>query len=393
MLTRNAFDPQCLTIFQMNLIFNIRIFWRRLTIWTILYLVSGYKGIGTSEEAFSNIYLEFLDFGNMLEIIFGRESTAEYTAFSNTYAFLWRDLITAQLEGDTEAVQQYVNRLYQTVNEGAAFLASINPFMDEAVLRSLFGTYLLYTIEQANSIMTGEYNIAITDRLTELTNRLGDYFAESVYEYITSGFRYVPQPGDVRQCISYEQMNEIYSIRMFWFELILWIRAYMLSLHLGIGKTDEVYNRLRQVPLDYVNSLKGFFGEHPAEDDLLRELYTYIDLIGTLFTAQKAGNMDEIDRITRLLYKNADERAASISSLNPAWNEEEWRSRLYRHIRYTIAGSSSLLAGDYARNLDIFRSLMNLADSASGYFAKGLLQYLFTAGKMNTRQPESLVSS
>lgn len=378
MLSKNTFDPQCITYFQMNLISNTRIFWRRIAISTISYLISRYAGIGTQEEAFGNIYLEFLDFGDMLQIIFGREIAEEYTDLTNEYVFGLRDLLTAQLQGDAEAVQQEVNRLYQDASDSAAFLASVNPYFDEAGWRSLLEIFLQYTIEQANSFMTSEFSIEVSDRLTALTNRMGDVFAESLYDYMTSGFRYVPQPGDTQQCITYEQMETIYSIRMFWFELIIWVRAYMLSRHLRIGKPDEVYARLRQVPLDYVNSLKKFFGEHPAEEDLLRELYTYIDLISALYTAQEEGNTDEIDRITRLLYQNADERAAAITSINPLWTVKGWKSRLYDHLRDTINESSSLLAGDYTRNLDIFRSLLDLAENASGYFAQGLVQYLFS---------------
>lgn len=376
MLTKKVFDPQCLTYFQMNLIFNTRIFWRRLTIWFINYILSRYEEIGTQEEAFTQIYLEYLDFGNMFQIIFGRENTAEYTNITNAYAFAWRDLLSAQLEGDAEAVGQYVNRLYQLMGEGAAFWASRNPFFEEAELRDLMQTYLRYTIEQANSFITGEFDIEVTDRLIDLTNKLGDLFAEKMYEYITSGLQYVPRPEDRVQCFTYEQMDTIYRIRMLWFDLIAWVRFYMLSRYEEIGKPDEVLARLRQVPLEYVSNLEKIFGEHPGEEELLRQLNEYIDLIDALITAQMEGDQAEIDRITRLLYQNANERAASVSSINPYWTEDGWRARMYNHLRYTIDESSALLAKNYVKSFNIFSMLMNLAGSASDYLAQGLIYHL-----------------
>jgi hypothetical protein len=377
MLSKHAFDPQCLTHFQMNLIFNARIFWRRLTIWTVNYILSRYEGLGTQEEAFGHLYLEFLDFGDTLQIFFGREITNEYTDLVNEYAYGWRDLLSAQLQGDVESVRQNVDRLYQNTADSAAFLASVNPYLDEAVWRGLLETYLRYTIEQANSFMTGEFSVEVSDRLTDLTNKMGDIFAESLYDYIISSFQYVPKPEDRLQCITYEQMDQIYRIRMFWFELILWVRAYMISRLRGIGKTDEVYARLRQVSLDFVDNLEKFFGTHPAEGALLEHLNTYIDLTADMITAQKEGDQAEIDRLARLLYQNANQRAAAITSINPFWSEAEWRTRLYDLLRNTIDESSSILAGDYSRNLDIFNTLMDLAENASGYFAQGLVYYLF----------------
>jgi hypothetical protein len=90
-------------------------------------------------------------------------------------------------------------------------------------------------------------------------------------------------------------------------------------------------------------------------------------------------NIDEINRITQLLYQNADQRAAAITSINPEfWNENEWRDRLYNNIRSTLDESTSFLMGDYARNIDIFSTLLDQAESTSSYFAQGLFQYLNT---------------
>ena len=377
---KSNFNPECITYSQMNLIFNVRIAWRRLTTWTRAYMISRYLGIGNADELFGGLYSEALSFSDMLQVIFGRQAAQENAGYLNRYTILFRDLLTAHLKGDTQAVQQNINRFYQNINDNAAFLASINPYWSEAQWRDLLGTYFRLTIEEANSFASGNFkqDIQIFDQITDLNNTMGDVFAQGLYDFITSGQEPTgsPTPQGNQQCFTSEQINLIYNIRMFWFELVTWVRAFMLSRYRGIGDVNEVFNRLQQVPNDYVNNLRQFFGDNPAIDELQLELNTYIDLIDDLITAQMNGNIDDINRITQLLYQNANERAASVSKLNPYWDESEWRNRLYNNLRSTLDESVSFLNGDYARNLDIFRTLLDQAESSSGYFAQGLVNYL-----------------
>ena len=378
MIIKNGFDPQCITYSQMNLIFNSRIYYRRLTTWTRAFLLSQYFGIGTSEELFNRLYLESIDIENMLQIIFGRVYSEEYSALLSQYVIALRDLISAQLSGNTEEIQKNVDRLYEDIDRRAAYLEALNPYWSEEEYKRLLGTYTQYVIEEANALAAGDYSrdIELYDQLNAHTNRMGDVFAEGIYNYMTSGALEngsLPPPGE--QCITYEEMNEIYGIRMFWFELVTWVRNYMLSRYKNLGDKNEIYDRLMQVPVEYVSILRQIFGEKVAED-YVQLFYTYIDLIDDFITAQMDGNIDEINRVTKLLYQNADERAAFIASINPYWTKEEWQNRLYNNLRATLDESTSFLMGDYARNINIFSSLLDQAESTSNYFAQGLFDYI-----------------
>jgi hypothetical protein len=352
-------------------------------------MISRYLGIGNAEDLFGSLYSEALSFSDMLQVIFGREISSKNAEYLNAYTLIFRDLITAQLKGDTQAMEENVNRFNQNINENAAFLASINPYWNEQQWRDLLGTYFRYTVEEANYFASGEYkqDIQTFDRITDLNNTMGDVFAQGLYEFIASGQQpssNLPSQGNT-QCITEEQMNLLFNIRMFWFELATWVRSFMLSRYRGIGDANEVFNRLQQVPNDYVDNLRKFFGENPAIDELQLELDTFIDLIDDLISAQLAGNTEDIGSITRLLYQNAGERAASVSKLNPYWNEGEWRNRLYNNIRSTLDESVTFLTGDYARNLDIYSTLLDQAESSSGYFAQGLVKYLNSNPKVERR--------
>jgi hypothetical protein len=151
----------------------------------------------------------------------------------------------------------------------------------------------------------------------------------------------------------------------------------MLSKFKGIGDENYVYARLQQVPAEFVNALRQFFGNQPIFESYQQALNEYVDLLDSLTTAMMEGNTDEVNRIVQQLYRDADERAAAFVSLNPTyWSQSELQTRLYNNIRTTIDEASLFLAGDYSGNLAIYSTLLDQAESISDYISGGLIDYL-----------------
>lgn len=341
MIKKNELNEQCITYSQMNMGSNSRLFWRRFTTWIRVFIISRYLGIGTEEDSFKRLNFETSGIGNILQIIFDREISNNISQLLNQFTYTLRDLITAQLQGNTAAVNQNVTRLYQVSAKISAYLASVNPYINETEWQNMMDTYIQHTIEEANSFITSDYSrdIETYKELTDLTDKMGDYFAQSFLDYINSGYRLTPQ--DNLQCITSDQMDLINTIRMFWYELFTWIRYYMLSRYKGIGNADVVKARLNEVSAEYINALEQFFGVNL--ENYLQILNNFIDLIDDLISAQQAGNISEINRITKLLYQNADQRALQIAALNPSnWDVSEWSTRLYNSLRFTIDESTIL---------------------------------------------------
>ena len=379
MVKTNNFNPECITKSQMNMIFNTRIYYRRLMTVTRSYLTSRYFGIGDENVLYEILYRESLDVASLLRLNFGRSFSDRYSQLVSQFPITLRDLISAQLEGNTEEINRSVERLYQNINERAAYLASVNPYFSEAGYRDVFGTYIQLTIEQINALASGNFkeDIELFDQLTAHANLMGDVLSEGLYNYITSGSQNAENlpAQESEQCITYEQMNTIQNIRMFWFDLALWLRRYLISRYTGIGDSEEIYNRMRQVPVNYTNELKLVFGEKFATD-FLPLLNEYLDLVDDYITAQKEGNIDEINRIIQLLTQNVENRARLQASYNPFFNETDWRNRLYSaHVRSVIDLSTSYLTGDYARGSDIYIRLLDQAESNGEFYAQGLFDF------------------
>jgi len=381
-MMKNRFDEQCITYSQMNLIFNMRIFWRRLMTWMRIYVISRYLGIGTADVSFERLYIENLDFGNMLRIHFSRSTSDRYSQLLNQFSIGLRELISAQIEGDFDTARQSIDRLLQNADETAVFLASINPYFDETEWRNLLTIFLQDTVQAANLFASEDYRMDIEyfDRLMALSNTMGDTFAQGLYDYITSGVQIEDNlpPLEGQRCVTYEEMNLIFDIMMFWFDLTNWVRAFMLSRYQSVGNEDEVYARLQRVVTDFINNLKQVFGDTPAVNELQLALNAYIDLIDSLITAQLTGNVEQVDLITRQLYQNADNIAASLAAITPYWDQDEWRTILYNNLRSTLDETTMFLTEDYARNLDIFSTLISQSESSGDYLAQGVLNHMFS---------------
>ena len=377
MIIKNDFNPECITFSQMQMTFDIRTLYRRLAVLTRTYMRNRYYNIDQPDALFDRLYLEYLDLGTMLHLNFGRENQDRYSQMLGQFVIALRELISAQIEGNTEGVNQNLQRLYENLDTRGAFLEAMNPYWSADEYRSLFETYSQYLIEDANAISSGNFNedIAIFDNILELTQILGNTFAQGVYNYVTSGQTTSPaQIGE--RCITYDQMQIIQNITTVWFDLEVWMRSYMLNKYFGLSADEEAtFNRLIRVVVDYTNEIEYIYGEEFSAN-LLQLLYEYLDLFVNYINAYQAGNVDEVNRIIPLLYQNAASRAALQGSANAFLSADEWRKRLYdMQVRGLINEAAALFSGNAASNLDIFIDLLTQAESMADYFERALFNY------------------
>lgn len=374
MIIKQVFNPQCITYSQLLMTINMRIYYRRIINLTRIYMRNRYYNLGEPDVLFDRLYLEYLDNGDMLHLNFGRANKDEYTQLLGEFAITLRELISAQMEGNTEAINQNVQRLYNNVYTRADFLEEINPFWGADEYRYLFITYIQYLIRSANALSLGnlDEDIALYDPITELTNAMGDVFAEGVFNFITNGKTIPAQEGEA--CITYEQMRILQNVIMFWFDFQVWLRNYMLSKYINIGDKETTYNRLKRVIADFGNELKNIYGEEFATD-LTQKLNEYVDLVDEYTTAQMEGNNEEVNRIIPLLYQNTDARA-TMQAVSTSLNEDEWKRRLRElQVQGIISQSTAILSGDISRSLDVFMALLDRAEAMSLFVAPGLFSY------------------
>lgn len=194
MISINRFSEPTITYGQMNLIFHIRNLWREMATWTRAYLISRTTGMGSPEEVFNRLYRIPREFGNLLQLILGNQIAEQYVQFLSLQLVLIREIIDAQLAGDVDLVNEKVRQLYANAEDRVNFITSANPFWDETVVRNFIYTYHQYTLEEINAFLIGEYQMSIDiyDRLLQLADSIGDYFAQGLFNYITYSPNEIP---------------------------------------------------------------------------------------------------------------------------------------------------------------------------------------------------------
>lgn len=367
----------CVSFEQMRIIFTSRIFWRQLAIRMREYFNSRYLGIGNAEAMFHQLLNTPTEFSSMLKLLFGNDVSEKYNQLLTQYIMIIRDLITAQIDGNQKAINQNVKSLYQNGDIRAASLAPLNPLWNETEWKNKMATFNNLTIEEANSIASGDYgrNIEIYDNLTVQTNIIGDYFAHGLYHYLTDTTPGFNQPFTTGECISFDQMTILYYIKIFWLEMTTWTRAYIISRAVNSDYANKAYEKLRQVPIQYGNLMKTIFNEEMVDQNL-QLIYKHIDLMNNLITALMNNNQEEVNNTVQILYQNSDETAAMLAQMNPNLDQNQWSAILHNLLRSTIDEITSFLTGDYERNIDVYQQLIDQTEQISNTFTESLFQYI-----------------
>lgn len=178
-----------------------------------------------------------------------------------------------------------------------------------------------------------------------------------------------------QRCISPVEMQIIINSRIFWREQAAWIKSFIDAEYFNLEISEEIFSHLYNIPAKFSNSLRLIFGGVIAEQ-YGHMLSQNIVLIRELIEAQEDNDVEAMNQIVNDLYLLADQRAAYLDSINPFWDENQWRNLLYTYLYLTIQQGNALLLGDYDGCIRLFDRLLVHADLMGDYFSSGLYSYL-----------------
>ncbi len=177
------------------------------------------------------------------------------------------------------------------------------------------------------------------------------------------------------QCLNLAQMQMIINSRIYWRLRAVWLRAMMGSLYLHLETAEHVFAYMMNAAHNLTEIMAPFFGREVSEQ--FNQLLTQNSiLLRELIEAQLSNDSEEISRIVNSLYQNNRERAALLNSINPFWNEVQWRNLMDTNLYFTLQQANALASGDYNNSVFLFDRLMAQADLMGDYFAYGLYSYI-----------------
>ncbi len=172
-----------LTYEDANTLLNFQSLWTEIIHWvrsflhTVLGNLPEQRAIGNRlfRELPEHIYNEFSKYFNE------EESRQVMNLMSSLILTNWR-LITSYKNKDTMAVNLSIAEWYETANELAAFLATINKYYDKIQLRDLLYEYLRLKVSVMNAYLNGNHDLEmqIFDEIEDKVAQIANYMAMGI---------------------------------------------------------------------------------------------------------------------------------------------------------------------------------------------------------------------
>lgn len=162
-------------------------------------------------------------------------------------------------------------------------------------------------------------------------------------------------------------------IRQLWGQHVYWTRFFVISTAADPDGLEPVTKRLLQNPKDFAKLFTPIYGKISA--DRFEELFTQHLLIAAdLVNAAKNGDADKANSARKTWYKNADEIAEFLSSVNRCWDEAKWKDMLYSHLEMTEKEATLRLQKNYTADINIFDDIENEAFKMADYMFCGIIK-------------------
>jgi hypothetical protein len=159
------------------------------------------------------------------------------------------------------------------------------------------------------------------------------------------------------------------EMRKLWEDHITWTRLAIVSFAAGQPDFEATAGRLLQNQTDIGDAFKPFYGER-AGNRLTALLEEHITGAVALLEAAKSGDTAAFEQAKDAWYRNGEQIARFLSSLNPRnWQLEVVGPMMTTHLDQTLEEAAHRLAGDFSADIRdyeaIHHHILVMADALS----------------------------
>ncbi|HYE69099.1 MAG TPA: hypothetical protein VEA58_10850 [Anaerovoracaceae bacterium] len=171
---------------------------------------------------------------------------------------------------------------------------------------------------------------------------------------------------------NFEQINILSLFQRLWTQLAVFMRAYINTAIDRSPRAEYNAERLLAMSSDFRNTFLLFYG--PELADRFNDLFTSFTARSTnVIEGFLSNNQDLINQSVRDWYNDANQLANFLASINLYWDENQWRNLLYQYIQLKLQMITSLISGDYRREIQIYDRIFDLTTTIGSYMARGLI--------------------
>lgn len=167
---------------QMNIISISQRSWTQLAVYLGKFINDSVYRLPSTD----NVSLRLLqvpgDFRDTFLLFYGPEVANRVGNHFTNFVAKATNVVEGYKSSNIEMVDQGTQQWYNTSNELARFLSSINIFWDEGQWANLFYQYIQLKLDMIVAILSGDYQkeILIYDKLFDLTNIMGTFMARGL---------------------------------------------------------------------------------------------------------------------------------------------------------------------------------------------------------------------
>lgn len=183
-------------------------------------------------------------------------------------------------------------------------------------------------------------------------------------------------------CISINQMTLANQMQRLWLEHVYWTRLLIISILNCLKDQQATQERLLKNPDDLGCLFGRFYG--PEAKKVITDLLTEHLVIGAkLVTAYRDNNCQEIEKLNKSWYENADKMAHAFACLNPCFAKKDLRDMFYMHLDLTKNEVSLRLQCKYQEDVINFDKLQDEILTMSDYFTCGIVNQMHPLFRCN----------
>lgn len=163
------------------------------------------------------------------------------------------------------------------------------------------------------------------------------------------------------------------GMRKLWEEHVTWTRLFIISYVDGLNDTQQAEKRLLHNYNDMEDALKAYYPNAQAEKfgDLIQD---HLVIAANLVAAAKTGNATGAAQYEAAWYKNADDIAAQLHSMNPNLPEAAVKDMMYMHLKLTKQEAVDRLTHNYDDDVTNYDAIHDEALQMSDAISEGIIK-------------------
>lgn len=163
------------------------------------------------------------------------------------------------------------------------------------------------------------------------------------------------------------------NMREVWEQHVFWTRLLIISIIEHLNDETETTERLLRNAKNLARLYNPYYGDNIA--NTIEKLITdHLVIADKLVHAIIDNNTNETNKLNTDWYKNADDIANALSSINPYYNKEEIRKMLYTHLDLTKEEVTNRINRNYKFEIETFDKVEKEALMMADYFTNGILK-------------------